>query len=137
MKSSPRVFISHAAGDQEMAQKLAETLRAHSLDVWMYAEEIAPGENFAARIAEALERANAMVVLLTPRSVESAWVKHEIEYALSSRRFEHRLIPVVLSSEDAPWLDKAPWVLRKLQMVTTPSVAKAGRQIAEALREAG
>jgi hypothetical protein len=60
-----------------------------------------------------------MVVLLTPNlgSGGSDYVRREVEYALSSPRFEGRLIPVVLGSKDAAWLDNVPWVLLKLRQV--------------------
>ena len=60
-----RVFISHAEVNAEAAEQLAEGLRSESLDVWTYAM-IGPGENWAAQVANALEQADAMVVLLTP-----------------------------------------------------------------------
>ena len=131
-----RVFISHAEVNAEAAEQLAEGLRSESLDVWTYAM-IGPGENWAAQVANALEQADAMVVLLTPKWVESEWVKQEIEYALSSKRFQHRLIPVVIGREHGTWLAKAPWVLKMLQMVTSPTPAKASKRVAEYLKKAG
>ncbi|HEY7724501.1 MAG TPA: toll/interleukin-1 receptor domain-containing protein [Anaeromyxobacteraceae bacterium] len=131
-----RVFLSYAADDKQAAEQLAEGLRGQSLEVWTDAL-LVPGENWAAGMADALGQSDAMVVLLTPRSVESEWVRRDIDYALSSKRFERRLIPVVIGGERAPWLAKAPWVLRKLQMVTSPSAAKASKLVADALKKAG
>jgi len=131
------VFVSYERTDRKTAQQLAEALRAESLDVWIDVESIAAGENWQRQAADALDRSEAMVVLLTARSVESEWVRREVEYALSSKRFERRLVPVVIGSERAPWLDKAPWVLQHLNMVVSPTIPKAARQVAEALRKAG
>jgi len=131
-----RIFISYAAADKRSAQQLAEALRGESLDVWTD-ESLSPGENWRERIADALAQSDAMVVLLTPRSVESELVLRDVEYALSSKRFENRLIPVVIGEERAPWLDKAPWVLKHLLMVSSPSAAKASKRVADALKKAG
>jgi hypothetical protein len=128
-----RVFLSYAADDRAAAEKLAEGLRGQSLGVWTDAL-LGPGENYAASVARALEEADAIVVLLTPRSVESEWVRWEIGYALSSKRFESRLIPVVIGDERGAWLSKAPWVLKKLHMVTSSTAARASKQVADILR---
>lgn len=130
------VFLSYAREDKRSAQHLAEALRGESLDVWTD-ESIAVGENWRAQMADALGQADAMVVLLTPQSVASEWVRRDVAYALSSRRFENRLIPVVIGEEGAPWLDKAPWVLKRLHMVASPSAAKASKRVADALKKAG
>jgi hypothetical protein len=131
-----RVFLSYANEDRPAARQLADGLRGQSLDVWTD-ERLAPGANWAAEMAEALGHSDVMVVLLTPKAVESEWVRRDIEYALSSQRFEHRLIPVVIGSEGGAWLDKAPWVLKKLQMVSGPNAATASRKIADVLKKAG
>jgi len=131
------VFISYERSDRKTALQLAEALRGEGLEVWIDAESMAAGENWQRQAADALDRSEAMVVLLTARSVESEWVRRELEYALSSKRFERRLVPLVIGSERAPWLEKAPWVLQRLNILVSPTIPKAARQVAEALRKAG
>ena len=131
------MFLSHASADKEAARELADGLRRESIDVWLDEQALVPGQDWRSQIAEALQRSGAMVVLLTPRSVESDWVRGDVEYALTSKRFEHRLIPVVIGDQTAPWLDKAPWVLKQLQPVVSTSPAKASRRVADLLRRAG
>lgn len=130
------VFLSYGAGDRPAARELAEGLRDRSFDVWTD-DRISPGENWAAEIARALDRSDAMVVLFTPRSVESEWVKREVEFALASKRFESRLIPVVLGGEGTRWPDKAPWVLKRMQVVQSPSAAEASERVAYFLNKSG
>jgi hypothetical protein len=132
-----RVFLSYAAGDKRTARQLAEGLRGQSFDVWTADSDLSPGDNWAAQMAGALGQSDAMVVLLSAESVESEWVRRDVEYALSTKRFEHRLIPVVIGEQRPEWLDKAPWVLKRLQMISSPNATKASREIADALRSAG
>ena len=108
-------------------------MRALSLDVWSD-ESLGPGENWAEQMAKALGQADAMVVLLTPKSVESKWVRRDVEYALSSPRFERRLVPVVIGAGSGSWLDKAPWVLKKF--VSSPNAASASKLVADVLKKA-
>jgi hypothetical protein len=135
MAAQPRqVFLSYASDDRQTAHRLAEALRALSLDVWSD-ESLGPGENWAEQMAKALEQSNAMVVLLTPKSVESKWVRRDVEYALSSPRFERRLVPVVIGTGSPAWLDKAPWVLKKFEMVSSPNAAAASKLVADILKK--
>jgi hypothetical protein len=130
-----QVFLSYASDDRQTARRLAEGLRALSLDVWSD-ESLGPGENWAEQMAKALGQADAMVVLLTPKSVESKWVRRDVEYALSSPRFERRLVPVVIGAGSGAWLDKAPWVLKKFDMVSSPNAASASKLVADVLKKA-
>ncbi len=130
----PRVFISYAHADRRAAQQLAEGLRAESLEVWIDTEAVEPGENWQRQVADALDRSDAMVVLLTPHSVESESVRRDVDYALTSKQFEQRLIPVVIGTERARWLDDVPWVLHRLRIVFGASPAAASKRVAEALK---
>jgi len=131
----PRVYLSHSSVDRASARQLADALRRRALDVASADSVSAPGENWAASVGKALDQSDAMVVLLTPHSVDSEWVRRDIEYALTSQRFAHRLIPVVIGREDPDWMSRVPWVLKRLKLVSSPSVAKASQQVASALAE--
>ncbi|MCP4662415.1 MAG: toll/interleukin-1 receptor domain-containing protein, partial [bacterium] len=61
-----RVILSHAAKDSELARRIAAVLTAAGLTVWDPVAEILPGDNWAAKAAQALQESEAMVVLLTP-----------------------------------------------------------------------
>ncbi|MEW6366291.1 MAG: toll/interleukin-1 receptor domain-containing protein [Acidobacteriota bacterium] len=99
-----RIFLSHAARDHQMASKLAGRLREEGFDVFLQ-EELPAGANFALEVGRKLEKADIMVVLLSPDAVASSWVQREIEYALTSRRLKGRLVPVqVRPTKDIPWI---------------------------------
>ncbi len=112
-----KVFISHATDDEALAQRLAVTLREAGLEVWDEGE-ILPGENWAARIAEALQESEAMVVLLTPSALRSSHVKHEIAYALGKQDYSGRLIPVFASPPEQLSKEEIPWILKSLRTVS-------------------
>ena len=73
------VFLSYAHADRSAALSLAKGLRDQSLDVFIDAESLDPGENWAAHLAEGLGRSDAMVVPLTPKSVASESVRRDID----------------------------------------------------------
>jgi len=89
-----KIFISHSHKDDVLARKIADSLKTAGFNVWDDTDEIMPGDNWAAKIAEGLRESEAMVVLLTPAALESTWVRREIEYALGEAGYNKRLIPV-------------------------------------------
>lgn len=126
-----RVFISHAHADQAFAAQLADLLRKAKFEPFD-AEDLPAGENVALAIGRALDRADAIIFVLSPEAVKSPWVQKEIEYALTEPRFAGgRLVPVMVR----PTKD-VPWILRKLQFIDGTRNGGASRQVVDALKEA-
>ena len=115
-----KVFISHSQEDKELVRSVVDALEQAGLDVWDDEREIFPGDNWAEKTGRALEEAQAMVVLLTPRSLDSIPVRREIQFALSQKRFKNRLIPVLVGLDDTIAMAKVPWILRYLNMIEMP-----------------
>lgn len=113
-KSSPvynrsvKIFISHAERDRPYATALGKALKDAGESVWE-PQGLQPGENWGLKSGEALAGADAIVVLLSPESVATEWVRKEIEFAITSPRLKGRLIPVLVR----PARD-IPWILREL-----------------------
>ncbi len=103
-----KVFISHASPDRELAWKLAAKLSEAGLDVWNPYEEIAPGDNWAMKVGQALEASDLMILLITPAAAEAESVRREMEYALTAKRFRGRLLSVVIGRQT-----ELPWILSK------------------------
>ena len=127
------VFISYSQADQRWADFLRAQLRVFGTEimVWDPASDITPGENWALEYGKALEKADAVIVLLSPDSVRSDRVRHEIEYALSSPKFRDRLIPVIVKATK-----EVPWFLRTLAPIdATKNKEDAAPRVAAALRK--
>lgn len=71
--------------------------------------DVVPGENWSLEAGKALESANALILLVSPAAIKSESFRRETEYALGSKRFRDRLIPVIV--KETPEL---PWILRHL-----------------------
>lgn len=124
-----KVFISHSHETKALAQKVREALKRAGLDVWND-QEILPGDNWAAKIGQALDSSQAMVVLLTPEALNSPTVLWDIEYALGRKTFSKRLIPVLVGSEENLPLENLPWILKHLKMIKLPAYGKQDEGIA-------
>jgi len=91
------VFLSYSSSDREAARRYADGLAAEGLTVWWDAA-LRAGETFDEVIENALKAAKSVVVLWSPRSVTSRWVRAEA--TLADRR--NKLVPVIIEPCDRP-----------------------------------
>lgn len=91
------VFISYSREDRAAARHFAQSLTNEGLSVWWDAA-LHSGETFDEVIERELRAAKAVIVLWSPRSVGSRWVRAEA--TLADR--QHKLVPVAIESCDRP-----------------------------------
>jgi hypothetical protein len=108
------VFLSHASVDREFAARLVDVLRRHGVPVWHSQTNILGAQQWHDEIGAALRRCDWFLLVLSPHSVESMWVKRELLFALQQNRFEDKIIPLLLQPCDA---ERLSWVLPSFQMV--------------------
>jgi len=92
------VFVSYARSDKALVAPLVAAIEAQGWSVW-WDPEISPGQEFDRQISAALKSAAAVVVVWTPTSVESRWVRGEARDAadrgiLVPVRFERAELPI-------------------------------------------
>jgi adenylate cyclase len=92
-----RIFLSYARDDVEAAKQLAGCFSDAGHEVW-WDRHLHGGSRFATEIDKALKDAEAVVVLWSPTSIDSAWVQDEA----AEGRDSGRLVPVSLSSAKPP-----------------------------------
>jgi hypothetical protein len=108
-----KVFLSHAQKDTALAKELAERLTKGGFKVWNPDLEIAPGDNWAKKTGEALDKSDLIVILLTPKAMDAEWLRREIEFALGSKKHEGRVFTVFVGPVREVGKD-VPWILLKL-----------------------
>src|SRR5882762_5860121 len=114
------VYISHREQDAAVARDLAQRLNKAGIDAWNPYEEVEPGDNWAKRTGEALEKSDVIVILLTPEARQSETVVRDMHFALASRKHKGRVLSVLVGSEVEP--RDVPWILLKLPHVQIASV---------------
>jgi TolB-like protein len=80
MNTTPDIFLSYNREDQAVAKRFAEAFEAAGLSVW-WDMTLRSGEAYDRVTEEALQTAKAVVVLWSPRSVDSRWVRAEASIA--------------------------------------------------------
>jgi hypothetical protein len=128
-----QVFLSYASADREIAAHIASRLAEEGVAVFDPADAIFPGDNGPLIIGKALQKCDAMIVLLSPEALKSEWVRQEIDFALGSLNYKNRLFPVLVRPTK-----EVPWVLKTLPFVEVgKDPAKATTQLLDQLKSLG
>jgi len=107
-------FLSHSSRDRSFVDKLVRVLRAHGVPVWHSSTNIVGAKQWHDEIGKALARCDWFVLVLSPHSVTSKWVKRELLYALNDSRYESRIVPLLYMSCKYATLS---WTLEEFQFV--------------------
>ena len=91
------VFISYARADKTRVAPLVAAIEAQGWSVW-WDPEIAPGQEFDDKIDAELDAAKAVLVVWTPVSVASRWVRGEAREGAE----RGKLVPVRLDDAKLP-----------------------------------
>ena len=135
------VFISYNHADKDFAENLAVHLVQAKQNVWIDKWELNAGDSLIAKIEEALEGADAILVILSKDSVKSEWCKKELRSGLV-RELEQRavvVIPIIIDDCEIPLFlreklhidfrtDKDAnftLLLRSLDRISNPAQARA------------
>jgi hypothetical protein len=95
--SGPDIFISYSREERPAARHFADCFAREGFAVWWDAA-LRSGETFDEVIERELRAAKAVVVLWSPRSVASRWVRAEA--TLADRA--NKLVPVIIESCSLP-----------------------------------
>ncbi len=91
------VFLSYSRADAVKAKSIALALEKAGHEVW-WDRHIKGGAQYSKEIEAALKTADAVVVLWSEQSVESAWVRDEA----AAGRDSGRLVPVLIDGTEPP-----------------------------------
>ena len=95
--TAPDIFLSYNREDQAQAKLFADAFAAAGLNVW-WDTALTAGEAYDQVTERALKSAKAVVVLWSPRSVESRWVRAEATIADRNKT----LVPVMIEPCERP-----------------------------------
>jgi tetratricopeptide (TPR) repeat protein len=110
------IFISHASADDAFVAELRQKLEALQVSVWVDSRNLRSGNKLVPEIEKAIEESSHVLVVLSPSTVNSPWVRREIKKALEvekSRQVDgYRVIPILLPGIHpgalGTWFDEEP-----------------------------
>jgi len=129
--SGPHFFISYSRADTSQKQNIIKQLRARGVNLWVDIENLIPGTPAWEReIERAIRSAKGIIVLLSPDSNNSEWVRREISFA---EQHEKRIFPVLIEGDED---DSVPLRLSSHQRVDLRrNFSKGLDELADALKD--
>jgi len=92
------VFMSYSRKDEAVMRRVVAFLRKQGINVWVDNEKLIPGTPiWETEIEKAITNAGAVVVLLSPDSKNSPWVRREISYAEDN---DKRIFPILVEGNE-------------------------------------
>jgi formylglycine-generating enzyme required for sulfatase activity len=96
--STDYIFMSYSRRDDAVMRRIVAFLRERGIKVWVDNEELIPGTPvWEKEIEIAVQGASAVVVVLSPDSKDSEWVRREISLA---DQYERRVFPVLVRGDE-------------------------------------
>jgi hypothetical protein len=91
-------FLSHSSADKDFARRLHSRMRDDGLRVWFDEVDMRSGRKLHEQIDEAIRVYDRLLLVLSPASMNSEWVKTELREAfkLERREGKRKLFPIGL-----------------------------------------
>jgi len=96
-----KYFISYSRADSEFVQDLANNLTQAGVDIWLDTQDIEPGRVWDNALEDALRSSTGLIVILTPASINSPFVKKEIVFAQNNNK---EIYPILAEACELPLL---------------------------------
>lgn|GEM_PF-5746381 len=94
-----KVFVSHSVKDRDFVGKeIVSFLTSQGVDTWFAEDEIQTADRWERAILKGLMDCDWFLVVMSPRSAASEWVKDEVHWAMEER--PGKIIPVLLQDCD-------------------------------------
>ncbi len=120
-----RCFISYNSADRTFAESLARKLRALGIEPWIAPGDMKTGDEIEPAVRKAIQMSDAYVIVLSSRSMNSRWVRHELGIAWKWHKRSKRvqIAPIALCpiSDITRWqcfhaddgIDLAQWIRQR------------------------
>jgi predicted nucleotide-binding protein len=129
------LFISYSRLDIDRVRPIVDAIkdeldfRALPIDLWMDTSNLLPGEQWEVAIADALRASVGFIFFLSPRSLQSDWVRREVTVAAGP--LDRLIIPVILHRPlevpaglaERQWIDLSGRPTRKQIKIAAAQIA--------------
>lgn len=131
---SKDIFISYSRRDQEFVTRLASDLNAQVAGVWFDQSTIQAGQKWHDEIMEGIQECKAFILVLSPDSMESRYVREEVNQALELGK---TIFPVIY--RPAKWTGEFESLVSEVQTLDLRSGSYADnfQKLVDGLIEAG
>ena len=98
------IFLAHSHADKPFVNKLAKDLRMSSYYVWTDDTEIKIGDSLIQKIREGIDNVTYLGAVISSNSVDSEWVKKELDIAMNQEieGKKVKVLPLLLEDVELP-----------------------------------
>jgi two-component system response regulator HydG len=96
------VFISYSHPDKDFASRLCNDLTLYDLEVWFDEWSIRPGDSVPQAVADGLQSADQVLLLVSTSAIASNWVREELNTTLHAAIGTGRPGIIALRLDDVP-----------------------------------
>jgi hypothetical protein len=100
-RTQPTVFLSYSHEDKSIARELARELEKRGAEVWFDEQTLRLGDSLLERISAAIRSSDVFLILVSPASGPSEWMRRELSAALATEN-KTRVIPIRLAGAEIP-----------------------------------
>jgi hypothetical protein len=95
---TPYFFVSYSREDTAKQRRIVRELRQRGINIWVDVENLVPGTPMWEReVEKAIRESTGLIVLLSPESNNSEWVRREISFGEQHRK---RIFPALIEGDD-------------------------------------
>lgn len=100
----PKIFLSHSSRDKFFVRRLAESLQANGVQIWLDEAEINVGDSLTDKIGRAIDETDFFGVVLSHNSVGSEWVQRELRVAMQKELSARKVVilPILIEPVEIP-----------------------------------
>jgi hypothetical protein len=105
-------FISYSSQDSDFAERLHADLQSKGVRVWLAPQDLKVGDNFRTRIDEAIRVFDKLLVVFSKNSINSGWVKKEVEVAFEKEKRQNRVVLFPVRLDESVLETNKSWVTK-------------------------
>jgi len=102
-------FISYSSLDREFAEQLYAALQDSRIRCWYAPENLKIGDEFREKIDNAIRLHDKLLIVLSESSIQSPWVKSEVEAAFETEHKQKRTVLFPIRLDDAVMETDKAW----------------------------
>lgn len=88
-----KVFVSYSSEDSTHANQIVSTLESKGIPCWIAPRDIPAGSSYTTSISQAIDECSFFLLILSPQSLDSLWVRKELARAVNLSK---QILPLML-----------------------------------------
>jgi hypothetical protein len=104
-------FISYSGKDRNFIEKLHADLQKEGIRCWFAPEEMKMGDESRQRVNQQIRIHEKLLIVLSEFSIESSWIKQEVEAALLEEQNRNRSVLFPIRLDDSSLDGEKEWLL--------------------------